>query len=572
MLSPPLSAPLSALVRVLRVLDPAPLRVAGAVAAGAAALGSAVALTAVSAWLVSRASEHPPVLELSVAIVAVRALGITRGTFRYVERLASHDVALRGVVRLREQLYSRLAAADRAVVSGLRHGDLLARVGADVDLVGDVVVRGLLPFAVAAVVGAASVALLGAALPLAGGVLAGALLVAGVAAPWLAGRAAGRRAAAADAARTEVSAQVHALLDGATELTVAGAVPGRLALLAAHEEVLAGRLDTAGRPAAWAAAVSSLATGLAVLGALTTGSLAVAQGQLPGVLLAVLALTPLAVVEVVAGLPAAAVAVVRAGYAATRVLELLDAPAEPSGPTTPVGPGPHRLSACGLAAGWPGSAPVLRDVDLEVGPGTVLAIVGPSGGGKSTLLRTLAGLLPPPAGRVQLDGRDLADLDPHDLRRTVTLTAEDAHLFATTVRENLRVARGDASDEQLVQALHTARLGPWLAGLDAGLDTLVDLASVSGGERRRLLLARALLVGSAVLLLDEPAEHLDDETADQLVRDLVAAARAAGTGLVLVTHRLAPLDGVDEVLVLDGGRVVERSQPRVDQAARATTG
>lgn len=567
-----LRPPRGPLLRVLRVLDPAPLRVAGAVAAGAAALGSAVALTAVSAWLVSRAAQHPPVLELSVAIVAVRALGISRGTFRYVERLASHDVALRGVVRLREQLYSRLAAADRAVVSGLRHGDLLARVGADVDLVGDVVVRGLLPFAVAAVVGTASVALLGAVLPVAGAVLAGALLVAAVAAPWLAGRAAGRRAVAADAARTEVSAQVHALLDGATELTVAGAVRGRLALLSAREDLLAGQLDAAGRPAAWAGAIGSAATGLAVLGALATGSLAVAQGHLPGVLLAVLALTPLAVVEVVVGLPAAAVAVVRAGGAAARVLELLDAPAAPSGPGAAVGPGPHRLSARGLAAGWPGAAPVLREVDLDVGPGTVLAVVGPSGGGKSTLLRTLAGLLQPSAGRVQLDGRDLAGLDPHGLRRTVTLTAEDAHVFATTVRENLRVARGDASDEQLVQALHTAALGSWLAGLDAGLDTLVDPGSVSGGERRRLLLARALLVGSDVLLLDEPAEHLDDETADRLVRDLVAAARAAGTALVLVTHRLAPLHDVDEVLVVSGGRVVERRHPGTRQVATAEAG
>ena len=219
-----------ALRRVVRALDPSPARVAGAVAAGSAALGSAVALAAVSSWLISRAAEHPPVLDLSVAVVAVRALGISRGTFRYVERLASHDVALRGVVRLREELYERLAWADRSIVSGLRSGELLSRVGADVDLVADVVVRGLLPFAVAAVVCVATVALLA-------GVLPGPRWWwshcprARVAAPAAGCRRSRSLRARRRRTRTEVSAQVHALLDGATELTVAGRVDDRLAAL-----------------------------------------------------------------------------------------------------------------------------------------------------------------------------------------------------------------------------------------------------------------------------------------------------------------------------------------------------
>ncbi|MGN6613028.1 MAG: ABC transporter transmembrane domain-containing protein, partial [Angustibacter sp.] len=236
-----------ALRRVVAALDPSPGRVAGAVAAGSAALGSAVALAAVSSWLISRAAEHPPVLDLSVAVVAVRALGISRGTFRYVERLASHDIALRGVVRLRERLYERLAWADRSVVSGLRSGDLLSRVGSDVDLVADVVVRGLLPFAVAAVVCAATVALLAWVLPAAAVVVGVALLLALVATPRLAAVAAGRYERAADDTRAEVSAEVHALLDGATELTVAGRVDERLALLRAVDARRRHELDRAAR-------------------------------------------------------------------------------------------------------------------------------------------------------------------------------------------------------------------------------------------------------------------------------------------------------------------------------------
>jgi ATP-binding cassette, subfamily C, bacterial CydC len=270
------------------------------------------------------------------------------------------------------------------------------------------------------------------------------------------------------------------------------------------------------------------------------------------VLLAVVALTPLALVEVVAPLPAAAVAVVRAQGAARRLTDLLDAAPAHSDAELPVPAGPHHLRARGLDVGWPGTSPVLRGVSIDLPPGRVVAVVGSSGAGKSTLLRTLAGLLPPAAGQVTLDGTALADLDPAALRRTVTMTAEDAHVFATTLRDNLLVARGDATDEEMWDALRVVHLDGWAAGLDAGLGTVLDPGSVSGGERRRLLLARALLVGSAVVLLDEPAEHLDPALADRLVRDLVDAARARSIAMVVVTHRLEPLDCVDEVLTLEG--------------------
>jgi ATP-binding cassette subfamily C protein CydC len=242
---------------------------------------------------------------------------------------------------------------------------------------------------------------------------------------------------------------------------------------------------------------------------------------------------------------------VRARGAAQRLTELLDAAPAHSDAELPVPSGPHHLTAEGLDIGWPGAPPVLRDVCLDLPPGRVVAVVGASGSGKSTLLRTLAGLLPPLAGQVSLDGSSLRALDPTAVRRTVTLTAEDAHVFATTLRDNLLVARGDATDEEIWDALRLVHLDGWAAGLDDGLDTVLDPGSVSGGERRRLLLARALLVGSAVVLLDEPAEHLDPALADRLVRDLVGAARTRGVTMVVVTHRLDPLDCVDEVLTLE---------------------
>jgi ATP-binding cassette subfamily C protein CydC len=232
-----------------------------------------------------------------------------------------------------------------------------------------------------------------------------------------------------------------------------------------------------------------------------------------------------------------------------------------------------ELTAEALACGWPGAEPTLTGLDLRLAPGRRIAVVGGSGCGKTTLLLTLAGLIPPVAGRVTLGStsavgttgtaRELADLDPGVVRRTVSFTAEDAHIFTTTVRENLRVARPDADDDQLAAVLQRAGLTDWICGLPAGLDTMLGSGGtgLSGGERRRLLLARALLVGAGVLLLDEPTEHLDPATADALVHDVLTATPGdggPGPAVVIVTHRLAPLTAADEVLLLEDGHIVAR--------------
>ena len=538
------------LTRTLTLLAPSRARMAAAVAFGSLALGSAVALTALSAWLISRAAQHPSIVALSLAVVGVRALGIARGTFRYLERLASHDVALRVTARLREQLYVSLAAADRTVVAGLRQGDLLARVGPDSDLVGDVLVRGLLPFAVAAVVCVGAVTLVTSLLPLAGAVLAGCLLVAVTLAPWLAGVAARRAHRVADETSGVTTALALELLDHSTELTVAGQVDQRLRALSRNEMARSAALDDAARPGAWAAGTSSAATGAALVGSLVVGATAVHAGSLPPVMLAVVVLTPLAMVEVVASLPAAAAAITRASAAAQRLWPLLTAPAvtTPPSASSTVPDDETGLTARGLTCGWPGRSPVVSRLDVDLVPGRVLSITGPSGCGKSTLLMTLAGLLPPVDGTVRLGSTPVDDLDPHAVRRTVTLTAEDAHLFTTTLRENLLVARGDATDDEIDAVLHQVGLRTWRSGLALGLGTMLEPGVVSGGERRRLLLARALLVGSRVLLLDEPAEHLDAASAEALMTELERLARSTRVAVAVVTHQPHPTSGGSLVL------------------------
>lgn len=560
--------------RVLPLLEVRPAKVAAAIGLGVLALACAIGLAAVAAWLVARASQMPPVLTLSVAVVSVRAFGIGRGVLRYCERLASHDVALRGMAALRANLYDRLAADDRPVT--VRRGELLARIGQDVDDVGDVVVRSIVPAGIAVVTSLGSAILLGVLLPAAGAALASCLVLAGVVTPWLAARAAARTEARGAAARGEVTALSLEILEESAPLRVSGRFDARLADLDAADARLSAVADDGARTSGLAAALGALAQGLAVLASIALGIPATLSGSLSVEALAVIVLTPLAVFEATAGLPAAAIQLHRSREAARRLLELLPSADEQVAPVTSAsgagaGSGPDEadggalLVLDGVAAGWPDGDgrphAVVEQVSLTLRPGSVVALAGPSGVGKTTLLMTAAGLIPPVTGtlgarpaEVDDPGRQASGIS-RNLPADRLFVAEDGHVFDTSVLENLRVARGDVTEAEAVGALAAVGLGGWLAALPEGLDTLVgtDAAAISGGERRRLLVARALLAPARVLLVDEPAEHLDGETADALVRTLADHARETGRAVLLATHRLTPLAAADEVLLLGNG-------------------
>ena len=559
-------------------------RAAASVLLGVLALGSAIALAAVSAWLIARASQMPPVLTLSVATVAVRFFGISRGVLRYLERLASHMVALQGMATLRTRIYESLAVGRLESVASLRRGDLLARVGADVDAVGDVVVRGLLPAAVAAVLSIGSTVLVGAFHPGAAAALALCLVLAGVVAPWLA--AVGARSSEEDgsAARADMAILAQEIVDEASVLTVSGHLDERLGALRSADRRLAASTDRGARTSGVASAIGTLAVGAAVLAALVLAIPAVGAGTLTPVELAVVVLTPLAAFEALQVLPAAAIQLARSRQAAIRVMALLDdacvggtdrpqpVASEPSSPTpdAPVtgrgmpadtDPSGGHLVASDLACGWPGREPVVTGLHIDVRPGRAVALVGPSGTGKTTLLMTLAGLLPPVDGTLLLDGTPVTSLPRPIVAATAVLTTEDAHVFDTSVLENLRVARGTTTEDEAAAALALAGLGEWLAALPEGVHTQLgpDARTVSGGERRRLLVARALCSTAPLLLVDEPGEHLDPAPADALVTDLCTLRdRADARGIVLATHRLSALRAVDEVIVLEDGRVLAR--------------
>ena len=544
----PRSDPLLAAFTLLRPRLP---RILAAIALGVLSLGSALALAGVSAWLITRAWQMPPVLDLSVAVVAVRTFAISRGVLHYCERLATHDTALRAAGTARAQIYSRLARGPAGAAVRLHSGELVARVGADVDDLANVLVRAAVPIGVAAVLGLAATAVVAAISPPAAAVLAICLLIAGFVAPRLAGRAAALQEEVARQHHSDRDTAAMIALEHAPELRVAGALPDVIAESQRRQHAWGDALDAAARPAAIAEAVPTAAIGASVLGAVVA-AIGLAHTVAPTTL-AVLMLLPLSAFEAMTPLPAAAVQLMRSRIAARRLLDLAPArpnPSENSASAPPAGTG--RLSVDMCSGHVDAARPTRADLDLS--PGARLAVTGASGAGKTTLLMTLAGLLPPLDGRVLLDGTDLSQFDEDELHRAISFFAEDAHIFATTVRDNLLVARGDCPDDELMAALDAVGLGPWRAGLPEGLSTVLTggAQALSAGQRRRLLLARALISPARIVLLDEPTEHLDAMDAERVLCELLgpnSRLMSPKRTVVVATHHLPSGIGCRELRV-----------------------
>ncbi|SDE09318.1 thiol reductant ABC exporter subunit CydC [Glycomyces harbinensis] len=552
---------------------------------GALAQLSALALLAVAAYLISRAWQQPPILYLMVAITSVRLFGISRGVLRYAERLVSHDAAFRGLERLRIAVWRKLIRLAPAGIPVWRSGDLQARVVDDVDGVGDRWLRGALPVTSACIVAAAAVALQATLLPAAGAILAAALLAAALGGPALASWSSRIALRATRDARGDLTEGVRSCLHGREELVAAGTDAVALERVVEVEN----RLRVAQARIAWTAglgqAVGLAAMAAALIGALWTGVPAVAAGTLDGVLLAVVALVPLAAFEPVLALPAAAQQTAVAKACGKRLLDITRAPEprpDPAEPMefepNPLG-GPPYIEIKRLSVTWPGSdTPALHGFDLTVQPGERVAVMGPSGSGKSTLAAALMGFLPY-EGSLRFGGVELSEYDGDDIRRTVGLCSQDAHIFDTTLAENLRLARPSATDDDLVRALRWAGLRDWLDGLDraarddapddgapadrpgAGLQTRLGEhgRAVSGGERGRIALARCLLADREVLVLDEPDAHLDAATAARVLRTTAAALE--GKTAIVITHRPLPDGVVDRVVHLGAPVPTPRDAP-----------
>ena len=534
--------------------------VALSVALGSATVVSAMGLLGTSAHLIAAAALQPSVAELQVAIVGVRFFGITRGVFRYLERLVSHGVNLRLLAALRTRLYRSLEPLAPAGLGQVQSGDLLSRAVGDIETLENFFVRGLAPVLTAGVVTLGAAVFVGRYDASLGSVLVIGLALSGVGVPWLARRmqaAAGRQVV--DARADYRTAWVETL-QGLGDLLAFGRGADRLELLTASQARLEAHQRRLAEGNARMNAVNLMINQFTLWAVLAAALPLMEAGRVDGIGLAVLSLVTLASFEAVLPLGTAAQQLESSLRAGERVFALEDVPPVVPDPAQPAAPAlVADLSLRGLGFRYPGSAEwALRELSLELPQGRRIAVMGASGSGKTSLLRLLLRLWDAPPGQIFWNGVEIHAYRAEDVRRLFSVVTQDTYLFSASVRQNLLLARPGASEAELLEAVRQARLEPWLAGLPEGLDTWIGEhgRQMSGGERQRLAVCRAILRDAPVWLLDEPTAHLDAKNERALIETVME--RTQGKSLVWVTHRLTGLEHMDEILVLDGGRAAER--------------
>ncbi|HEY5269958.1 MAG TPA: thiol reductant ABC exporter subunit CydD [Anaerolineales bacterium] len=556
----------SSILRLLGFLNGSWGWVAFSVLLSALTVGSNVCLMGTSAFLISAAALHPELGALQVAIVSVRFFGIARGVFRYAERLTSHNVTFRLLARLRTWFYRALEPLAPARLMEHRAGDLLARIVADVETLENFYIRVIAPPLVATVVTAGMVIFFARYdLPLAWVYLAF-MLVLGIGVPLLSWTLSRRAGTELVSRRAALQSRLVDGIQGLAELLIFGRGTDFSESLVADGKAYSQTQRYLGSLTGFSNALTILLVNLGMLAVLALAIPLVVAGQITGVMLAVLTLSALAGFEAVMPLPLAAQTLSSSLQAARRLFEVVDA--EPmvreslsvrrdsssESLTTS-----HELRITNLTFSYPGrSQPALQDITFQLTPGKWIAIVGPSGAGKSTLANLLLRFWDYSQGRILLDGHDLHEFAQEDVRRLVSVISQRTYFFNDTIRQNLLLARPTATESEVQNAAQRAQIHEFIVGLPKGYETIIGERGfrLSGGERQRLAIARAFLKNAPIFLLDEPTANLDPLTERHLLDMLFTLTR--DQSLLLITHRLVGLEHVDEILVLDHGRIIER--------------
>ncbi len=528
-------------------------------------MASNVALLSVAAYLIAASALQLGLSQLTLPMFLVQMFGVSRSALRYAERLVSHDVTFKLLASLRTWLYGRLEPLSPARLLGYRSGDLLARIVKDVEELENIYLRALSPAVVAALISSLTFFVLYVFFaPSLAFVTLGFLAVAGVGVPLLAGVLARRLGRRQLRLRAELNAQVTDSLQGVQDLLALGQAPEQQRKIADLDR----KLGRAQRGMAFVSglqnALGDLMANLAMCTLLILAIPLVEEGVIGGVYLAFLALLVLGSFEAVQPLGEAFQFLGRSLGAGQRLFEIADAEPEVTDPDEPLPtPTGHALEFDRVCFRYQEKEPLVLDgISFKVEPGSRVAIVGPSGSGKSTIANLALRFWDPTDGEVRLGGHDLRGYAQEDLRGAVGIVTQGTYVFNQTLRDNLLLARPGATDAEAESALEQARLAGFVSRLPQGLNTPLGEQGlrISGGERQRLAVARALLEDAPVLILDEPTANLDPATEHELLAAIYGPT--PGRTILTITHRLVHMERMDEILVLEGGRIVERGTHR----------
>ncbi|WP_446429061.1 thiol reductant ABC exporter subunit CydC [Leucobacter sp. 1207-22] len=534
---------------IARAVPPMKRRMPG-ILLGVLSDGSAVGLLALSMWLIVRAGEQPPVLHLTFAIVGVRALAVGRAAFRYVERLSSHDSALRQLAVLRTETFEQLIPRVPGALETSKRGEVLSAFVDDVDQLQDEALRVRQPKIVSGIVIGLSLVMVAIASIPAALILLAVLVVSGFVAAWLARRIAGKSDRELAAARSGLMDALLERFASAEVLAAFDALPAQRARIAAAEARLAKVQERRARSAGLTGAIVTLGAGIATL-AIFLIAAPVTGVAMSAPVFAAIVIAPAAVFEVYAQVLAAFTARRAVESSADRIADLTEQPLPAEIPVDPAAPvslptvlpaGEALLTARDLSVRHAGADhDAVTGINFELAAGELLVVTGPSGSGKSTLALALTRLLDY-RGEYRVAGVDARTLAGAELRSFVGLCEQSPHLFDSDIRQNLKFAQESASDDELVAVLERVGLGQWLAER-GGLDARVGEhgALVSGGQAQRIALARAILADFPVVILDEPTAGVDRERADVLMRDLLGAI-PGDRAVMLITHTHLPDD------------------------------
>ena len=550
------------LLKLLSFLKPLIWLVVLSIMLGIAAIATGIGLLGTSAYLIASAALHPSIAELQVAIVGVRFFGISRAAFRYLERLVSHSVNLKVLSNLREWFYRQVETAPPAVLYTHKSGDLLNRVMADLETLENFYVRVVSPVIVALVVATGVSLFLGTYDASLGLCLAAGLILNGIILPTLAVLTTRRSARKMVAARADLSSRTVEWIQGLAELQAAG-VQHHWMKEINQKNLQAGEMQkNLSMMNGLNSGLSLLLLNLTVLGLLWIAIPLVNAGMINGVSMAVILLVGMAGFESVGSLPQAAL-MLNANLESSKRLFNVNPTNQPklTGQIPPAGWSPKQISLEQVTFEYAEDGSfALHDVSFEISQGKKLALIGPSGAGKTSLVNLLLQFWQPSAGSINFDGFPASTIDAYEVRRLFGVVSQNAYLFSSSLRQNLLLADPSADDDRFHWALRQAKLENWVNGLPLGLDTWLGDQGMrlSGGERQRLAIARVLLQDRPFLLLDEPVENLDPVTAGCVLETIFDLFD--DRGILLITHDFSYLERMNEILLLDEGRIIERGK------------